>query len=173
MTRALGLARGTVRLVQHHAYWHREFVHEKRRLIKQLGSLALGIEHVGSTAIPGLIAKPILDIALGVRKVRAIAGLEQRLRTIGYVRRRKGRDNDTLFVKGPETNRTVYLHIVRYRGVLWKQYVSFRDWMRSHPNDVRRYQQIKLELYRRFSTDRNRYTSAKSRYINTILQKGT
>lgn len=171
MSRILGLRRGTVRLSRHHASWKRAFSIQQRRIAKALGPLVVSIEHVGSTAVPGLSAKPVLDIVLGVRRVRTHAGLDLQLSRIGYRRRPTEHGNDVLYIKGPESDRTAYLHVVRHGGALWKKYVGFRDWMRDHPGDARDYASLKRKLQRSFADDRTKYTIGKHRFITRILRR--
>ena len=171
MSRTLGLRRGTVRLSRHHAAWKRAFSIQQRRIAKALGPSAVSVEHVGSTAIPGVVAKPVLDMVLGVPRVGSHVQLDARLRRIGYVRRRTEHGNDVLYTMGPETNRTAYLHVVRRGGALWRKYLGFRDWMGSHPADARRYEELKRKLYGTFAGDRKRYTLGKHRFITHVLRR--
>lgn len=171
MVSSLGLRRGTVRLETYRASWNKEFLKEKKKLTRTLGSLATQVEHVGSTAITGMVAKPILDIEIGVPNITKIAGLKKRLIQLGYIGPRTKSQTNILFVKGPESRRTVYAHVVRYDGNIWHRDIAFRDWLRNHPNDAQRYKKLKQSLEKKFARNREQYTEAKSQFIRSILNK--
>jgi GrpB-like predicted nucleotidyltransferase (UPF0157 family) len=124
----LGLARGSVRLVPHQIGWHEAFEDEQRRLQSALGVSARKIEHVGSTAVPDLLAKPIIDIAIAVESFDRIQAWPQALAVHDYTAfgDRYGWQ-DHFFAKGPETLRTFYLHVVEESGIRWRNYLRFRD----------------------------------------------
>lgn len=173
MGSSLGLRRGTVRLTKYHPSWRKKFIKERERLTGALGLLAKKIEHVGSTAIPGMIAKPILDIEIGVPNVGRIASLKKRLLRLGYIGPRTRNRSNIVFVKGPESRRTVYVHVVKYGGNVWRRDIAFREWLRSRPADAQRYKRLKQLLAKKFSLNRERYTKAKDQFIRSILKKAT
>jgi GrpB-like predicted nucleotidyltransferase (UPF0157 family) len=132
------------------------------------------IEHFGSTAIPGLAAKPIIDILIGVRSLAeakqiAVSQLEQ----LGYAYWLENPDPQRMFfVKGlpPNSPRTHHIHIVEPDSVLWERLI-FRDYLCQHPDEAARYAQLKYDLAQRFSSDREAYTAGKAEYINSVMQK--
>ncbi len=169
--RAIGLARGTVRVVRHNSAWNRLYRAEAKRLRHSLGPLARGIEHIGSTSVPGLMAKPILDIAVGIRRFDELPKVQRLLERLAYSRPRKGDRSNVTFVKGAERSRTHYLHVVRYDGRTWKRDIQFRDWLRTHTRDRERYAALKKRLATRYASDRKRYTAQKDDFIKSILRK--
>lgn len=132
------------------------------------------IEHFGSTAVPGLAAKPIVDILIGVRSLAeakqvAVSPLEQ----LGYAYWLENPDPQRMFfVKGllPNSPRTHHIHMVEPDSVLWERLI-FRDYLCKHPDEAARYAQLKYDLAQRFSSDREAYTAGKAEYINSVMQK--
>lgn len=114
--------------------WLLLFEREKNRLLKEVGNFVVGIEHIGSTSIPDISAKPIIDISLGVKTITDTKKLVKPLKKLGYELRLESgsRNVQTLFVKGPESKRTYYLHVMKYNGAVWKDDILFRDYLRRH-----------------------------------------
>lgn len=167
-TPALGLVQGIVRLDDYHPQWAALYCLEAQRLRTALGDIAVDIQHVGSTAIPGLKAKPILDIAVGIRHVNAALDCHAPLAALGYEYASwAGIEHEYVFGKG--VARTHLLHVVEYDGPLWRNYLVFRNALRAHPDLVQQYAALKIELSRRFAHDRAAYTAAKAPFIHTIL----
>jgi GrpB-like predicted nucleotidyltransferase (UPF0157 family) len=168
---ALGLRRGEVRLVGHRRGWSEAFAREKDLLARALGPGALAIEHVGSTAVPGLAAKPIVDIAVAVRSLRGLRGWPAALAPEGYAAfgDREGR-GEHFYAKGPEARRTVYLHVVLLRSRNWGRYLGFRDALRSSAQLRRRYARLKRRLSAVHPHDRAAYTKAKEEFIQDVLK---
>lgn len=174
MNDILGLQRGTVVLKKHHKEWKEVFDHEKAHLKTLLEDLALDIQHIGSTAVPDLAAKPLLDMLLAVRNIETdVQTMRPLLENIGYMYRKDGPNDDVrrLFMKGPEENRTHHLHVTERGSTFWKQSLAFRDWLRSHPEDARQYELLKEELVRQYADTRELYTSGKYKFIEAILAK--
>ena len=169
----IGLRRGTVEVVAHRPEWRDLFDSERRLLHERLGSLALDIQHVGSTAVPGLDAKPIIDIAVAVASVAAIAQCKPPLGTLGYIDRGDaGRDGGYLFVKesAPDV-RTHHLHIVAIDDPQWRDYLRLRDMLRADEDLRAKYAHLKNALQRRFPQDRKAYTAAKEDFIRGLLRR--
>ena len=156
--------------------WPAEFAAEEARLRAVLPpSLVIAIEHFGSTAIPGLAAKPIIDILIAVTSLaeareHAIPPLE----LMGYSYWRENPETDRLFlVKGlpPQAERrTHHIHITQTKGELWQR-LLFRDYLRLHPEEVRTYEQLKRTLAANYHQDREAYTAGKTDYIQEVMKK--
>jgi GrpB-like predicted nucleotidyltransferase (UPF0157 family) len=137
-------------------------------------SLITRIEHFGSTAIPGLAAKPIVDLLIGVSSLAtakrvAIASLE----SLGYVYWAENPDPDRMFfVKGlpPNSPRTHHLHLVAPDSNMWER-LFFRDYLRENSDEAARYTQLKKHLALSFASDREAYTSGKNDYIRSVMQE--
>ncbi|MDB4992564.1 MAG: hypothetical protein JWL75_809 [Parcubacteria group bacterium] len=169
---ALGLQRGTVVLSEYTPEWHQLFEEEKVNLATVLGTSTLSIEHIGSTAIPGIKAKPILDLMVAIPR---LDGWEQYIEALGllsYEFRRDFRHNQQhiLFVKGPEKNRTHYLKLTELNSEFWKEHIIFRDYLITHPEKAQEYQKLKEFLLAEHSGDRGPYTEGKKRFVQETLR---
>ncbi len=167
----IGLRRHTVALVAHDPAWAALFAAEARAIQSAAGDLVLQVEHVGSTAVPALPAKPILDLAIAVRDREALPELVRRLVAAGYLDRGDaGSDGGYLLVKEalPEV-RTAHLHLVLSEDPQWQHYLQFRDTLRRDAEVRCRYARLKRDLAARFPDDRKRYTRGKHAFIREVL----
>ncbi len=167
---AIGLERGTVRVVAYRGEWRRLFERERRALRERIGPFVVDIQHVGSTAVPGLDAKPIIDIAVAVPYSGVIRQLRQPLRELGYIDRGDaGGDGGYIFVKesAPDV-RTHHLHVVAIDDPQWRGYLLFRDKLTTDETLRTRYTELKRALQERFAEDRKGYTSAKRDFIDAV-----
>ena len=169
----IGLKRHTVRVVDHEPSWPALFADEWESLHRTLGDLVADIQHVGSTAVPDLPAKPILDIAIAIDTLDIIPDIVERLTGIGYIYRGDGGDGGGhLFIKESEPDiRTVHLHVVELSGTQWKNYLLFRKILCDDATARKRYADIKIDLAKRFPDDRKAYTSAKDEFIRGVLRE--
>lgn len=166
----LGLQRGTVQVVPYSALWASLFEDERTRLAAALGTYALDIQHIGSTAVPGLAAKPILDIGIAVAGEAEIAACVPLLEALGYTYRGdRGADEGHFFDLGAETRLTHYLHVLVTSSAGWRNYLRFRDTLIAHPESRDAYMQLKRDLATRYAMDRTAYTAAKAQFIQRIL----
>lgn len=168
----IGLRRFTVQVVEHDPRWSALAADECREAILVCGNLLVDVQHVGSTSVPDLPAKPILDIAAGAASPDAIPELVQRLIGIGYIYRGDGGDEGGhLFVmeSSPDV-RKIHLHVVEHNGTQWCNYLRFRDLLRRNPDIRNRYAELKRELEKRFRNDRESYTAFKNDFIRGILE---
>lgn len=165
----LGLARGIVRLVPHRDSWHQTYTHESILIQKALRIAPFFIEHVGSTSIPGIMAKPILDIAIKVDSFNTIDSWINLLGAVGYSY--KGIEPDMpqrrFFIKGTEASRVVYLHIVNNQE--FKKMTSFRDTLIANQRLAKEYSDLKVKLASAHETDRKQYTHLKDGFIANVL----
>ena len=167
----LGLKRGTVKLLKYDPEWINDFNKEKEKLKKYLGSLIVDIQHIGSTSIPGMLSKPIIDIDVGVKFVRDFIKVIKILIENGYEYRENAHKTNVhiLFAKGPEENRTHYIHVIKYNGQIWKRDIAFRDYLRTDKEEAREYLNIKKDLAKKFSLSRDKYTKNKEKFIKRII----
>ena len=166
----LGLKRGTVRLVPHQVGWASAFTKERDLLLSLLGPTVLRIEHVGSTAIPGIVAKPIVDIAVAVQSLDGIESWSESLKPYGYTsfgdREARG---EHFFAKGPDDMRTHYMHVVPLDSNLWNEYLRFRDMLRSDFSLRQQYEDLKKRSACAHSESRPSYTIEKGSWIKNVL----
>ena len=165
-----------IEIIEPNPGWPNAYLKEAAALRETLVEFSgLWVEHVGSTAVPGLAAKPIIDMLLAVDSREIWPRLVQPLAKLHYVHGENAFDEfHWFFVKGMPPygeKRTHQIHLMEYPGPKWKMHIDFRDYLRSHPEDVRRYETLKRELAAKFSTDREAYTEAKAEFIQDVLKK--
>ena len=169
MTDPLGLESGVVRLVEYDVQWPELFIAEEQRIRDRCGTLTLGLEHIGGTSIPGMCAKPILDIAAGRPPEASIQDYVDALRQAGYEHRgERGVAGREYFRRGAP--RAFHIHLVEHGGSLWRDYLAFRDYLRGHVDAAREFADVKRALAARFSRDREAYMTAKSSHVLEILR---
>ena len=165
-----------VEIVDYDPRWPLLFDEEAKRLRAVLDpSVIVGLEHFGSTAIPGLSAKPIIDILIAVRSLAAAkATFVEALRKLDYVYWADNPETDRMFfVKGMPpfgSKRSHHVHVTELHGEMWQR-LAFRDYLRAHPDEAEAYERLKRRLAAEHQTDRQAYTDAKSAYVDSAMQK--
>jgi len=168
----LGLDRKNVKLSKYHSGWKQAFEDEKTAIQERLGEAVLDIEHIGSTAIPGMSAKPVLDFMIAVKSVDVYVKFIEPMKELGYEFRRDNRETQEhiLFVKGAEDLRTHYLKMTERDSGFWKEHILFRDYLINHPETAKEYKELKESLQESHSSSRATYTEAKAELIQKILK---
>lgn len=169
----LGLVKKSVEVVAYDAGWGRAFEHERAELVQILGDLGgtLHVEHIGSTAVPGLAAKPIVDIAIGVRDARAVGEALRRLRG-GDRRYVKGANQPgMLFMVRGDPERRFHYHLVVFGTPAWRKVIAFRSLLRRHPGLVGEYGDFKRQLAERFRESRIDYMRHKRPIMRALLMR--
>jgi GrpB-like predicted nucleotidyltransferase (UPF0157 family) len=160
----------TIELVDYHDEWPRLFQREADRIRGALGPKALRIEHVGSTSVPGLAAKPIIDIDLVVADSSDESAYVPELEAAGYVLRiREPEWFEHRLFKGPDTN--VNLHTFSADCEEVDRMLAFRDWLRTHDEDRELYLNAKRDLAAREWKFVQNYADAKSAVVTQILER--
>jgi GrpB-like predicted nucleotidyltransferase (UPF0157 family) len=169
----LGLQRGTIRIVPADPAWATAFVAEHVRLNAAIGHLVVDIQHVGSTSVPGLDAKPVIDIALAVASPDDIARCRPLVLALGYLDLGDGgSDGGYLFVRERQPElRTHHLHIVTRDDPQWANYLRFRDRLRADDALRDEYGALKRTLQETFAHNRRGYTEAKGPFICSVLEQ--
>ncbi|QQS15740.1 MAG: GrpB family protein [Candidatus Moraniibacteriota bacterium] len=167
----LGLKRGTVKLVEYNPKWKQGFSREAETIRDVLEQDCIDIQHVGSTAIPDILAKPIIDIAVVVPTLEKAEFYQEKLREIGY----DLKENDTraerlFFTKGPENNRTHYLHLGELKGVYVQDMILFRDYLCRYKNFAEDYVSLKKDLTERYRDRRYDYTAGKESFVKRVIK---
>lgn len=162
-----GLPPGSVVLADHNPKWAVLYVEEAARLATALGPAAIAMEHYGSTAIPGIKAKPILDILVGVRRLDDALEHIEALAALGYEHAADaGIPDHHIFAKGHA--RTHIVHFVEYGSARWEEALRFRDRLRAEPEEAKAYERLKIELAALHPDDRAAYTAGKTDFVERV-----
>jgi GrpB-like predicted nucleotidyltransferase (UPF0157 family) len=161
-----------VHIMAHDSRWAAQFVAERNRLLDLLPGHFTAIEHIGSTAVPRLAAKPIIDILAGVRTISEAEALLEPLCAHGY--ETSAEFNATLpdrrwLMRHAFSRRTHHLHLVVFGGEQWVRRLQFRDVLRADAAIAARYEHLKQKLAGQYRHDREAYTHAKTAFINEVL----
>lgn len=171
-TKIIGLQRKKVRLFSYNPIWKKLYEEDAKLLRSVIGKYILDIQHVGSTSIPGAKAKPIIDIAIGVKKLKNGEKCIKPLKQLGYeYKHDAGIRGRHFFAKGSEKNRTHYIHIVKLNGRFWKNCIFFRDYLRKYKKAVKEYNELKEKLAKKYKDDRDTYTAQKGSFIRGIIKR--
>lgn len=150
--------------------WPAQFEHERAALDEAIGEWVCGrIHHVGSTAVPGLDAKPIIDILAGVHDLDTARACFGPLTDLGYLYAPYLPEEMHWFCKPHPARRTHHLHLVPVGSQRYRDELAFRDRLRGDPQVAGRYVSLKRELAERHRDDREAYTEAKSAFVQAIL----
>lgn len=154
--------------------WPARFEVERAAIAEAIGeSIVDGIHHVGSTAVPGLAAKPIIDILVGVRSLEGSRACFEPLAQIGYMYAPYLPEEMHWFCKPDPSRRTHHLHLVPVHSKRYTDELAFRDRLRADPQAAEEYLTLKRDLARRFSHDREAYTDAKSAFIRRVVEQAS
>jgi GrpB-like predicted nucleotidyltransferase (UPF0157 family) len=162
---------GTVVIVEYDPDWPLTFEEERESILGVVGHIVLALEHIGSTAIPGLGAKPIIDMMAGVPGLSEAEECVLLLRSIGYTSVTPQPMELGMYYclgKGPHSV-GYHLHLMKYKSEEWEKHLLFRDYLRSHPNRAREYHELKKRLAALYGSERNKYTESKTSFIESVL----
>ena len=166
--------RAPIELVSYSPQWVSTFNAERAVLHSVLPHATFRIEHIGSTAVPGLRAKPIIDILIGAPSLDEIESRIHALETLGYQYIREyevGLPQRRYFSKPHVRPRQFHLHAVAIDNSFFAEHLSFRDELRSNPSLAADYLALKLELAARFVDDAQRYADAKGPFIRSVVSR--
>ena len=176
----IGLKKGIVKVKKYNPEWQEEFNKERKNLKKIFGNVAISIEHVGSTSVVGLSAKPIIDIAIGVHSLEDLAKVKEKIlkfshysikenNAVGEILMRRGvpiklGEDKPSFV-------THFIHIMEIDGRKYKETIAYRDYLRKNKEVLKEYNDLKQKLAIKSQNERKDYTKAKDEFIKSILSK--
>lgn len=163
-------------IVPYDSRWPREFQLEHDRIAAVLGNVAVRIDHNGSTAVPGLAAKPIIDIQISVGCLQPMEPYSRGLAQLGYVHLPHADDSFCPFFYRPAGwPHTHHVHVVEAGGDEERRTLAFRDYLREHPALAREYEVLKRSLAPRFSAtefaSRQAYADAKGPFVETVIRR--
>jgi len=163
-------SKGPIYLAPYDSTWPLEFEAEAARIERACGDLEITLEHVGSTAVPGLAAKPIIDIVAGRPPRARLAPYVAAMRQIGYEHLGAygvpGRD---YFRRG--SPRSHHVHMVSRTSAFWRKHLAFRDYLRTHADAAREYEVSKRELARVSGENHMAYVTGKGPFVRRILRE--
>jgi GrpB-like predicted nucleotidyltransferase (UPF0157 family) len=163
---------GTIVICDYDPTWPAQFEQERDRLWVALGSVVVAIEHIGSTAVPGLAAKPIIDMLLAVRSLeQARLTLPDRLVALGYrqmVEYEQWLHGEMLFRRGVPGPWTHHAHVVEERSDQWQEYIELRDYLRRHDDVATTYGELKRALALLFGDDIAGFRDAKRPFLRDV-----
>lgn len=159
-------------LIQYDPAWPNLFEAEKRKLLNAVSDVVVEIEHIGSTAIPGIHAKPIIDILIGVKDLGQFTNEHiQKIESLGYKYIKDYEEqlpHRRYFQKQDQKGRVAYhIHLVNYSSAWWERHILFRDYLKEYPDEAKRYDLHKLKLAKEFD-DSNQYAMAKNQFCRGI-----
>lgn len=160
-----------IELVEYNPDWAKMYEEMKELFYSSFGNKISAIEHIGSTSIPDLAAKPIIDIMLGVEILKDADGIIPKMRELGFEYVSKYEDvmpYRRYFVKRENGKSTYHVHTVEINSSFWKRHLLFRDYLRRNPQARDDYCKLKKELAQKEWKDRNDYTDAKTEFICNI-----
>jgi GrpB-like predicted nucleotidyltransferase (UPF0157 family) len=157
-----------VEVVKHKDEWSKMFKEEAEKINDIFGEEILNIHHIGSTAIPNITAKPIIDILIEVRELEKVDDFIDGMEQIGYECKGEfGIGGRRFFIKGGD-NRSHHIHVFNTGNEEIARHLAFRDYMRVHPEEAQQYSDLKQTLAEKFSMDIEKYVEGKNDYIKEI-----
>lgn len=180
MDKAIGLQKGVVRVEKYNPKWQEEFNEEKENLEKIFGIIAKSIEHVGSTSVEGLSAKPIIDIAIGVDKLEDLNKVKETILSFPhYTIKENNAEGEILMRRGSPVKPgevkpdfiTHFIHIMEINSRKYKETIAFREYLRAKNEALKDYDILKQKLAIEYKNDRKAYVKAKDEFIKNILSR--
>jgi len=166
-------------IVDYDPRWPLIFEEEKRRVLGAIGHKVFALEHIGSTAVPGLGAKPIVDMMAGVRSSEDADECVRLLQPLGYNDVTPEPENPEWFyclgtrAHGQREGEYIHLHLVKYLSDHWARQLLFRDYLRTHPEVALQYFELKKLYAAQYGADRQGYTDAKTKFIESVVAQAS
>jgi len=174
----IGLKHNTVALCDYEKEWEKEAERTIFRLRNILGKIACDIQHIGSTSITSIKAKPIIDIAVATESFDDVLSLEAKLKNDGFYYRGRDIDCQLLFAcgnyyEGTGDLQTHFIHVVKKDSMEWRNYINFRDYLNNNISVAKEYEALKISLAEAAPTDngREKYLKGKQDFITFTLRK--
>jgi len=159
-------------VVDYDPNWPTIFESLRQRIAGVLGDMAAAIEHVGSTAVPNLPAKPIIDLDVLLASETMLPAAIERLASIGYVHRGDlGVPEREAFYAPPANDPPHHLYVCPPQSAEFRRHVAFRDYLRAHPREAKIYANLKIALAKQFRDDRPAYNDGKTEFVNGLLSR--
>lgn len=170
----LGLKRNEVKLVPYDSSWLYEFNGVRESLASHTDLKHEQIEHIGSTAIKGIKAKPVIDILVGIDSLNSDIGkLQDQLKQCEFYRLKLERPEEIVFARFTDATfetKTHFIHLVEYKGSLWNDLIYFRDYLNTHREAREKYEAIKMAFVNEKSEGIAEYTDLKEGFVKQVLE---
>ncbi len=160
-----------IQIVDYDPAWAIDFARLRLHLLATVEDIALAVEHVGSTAVPCLAAKPILDVDVVVASVSQVQAVIARLAEIGYMHLGDLGIAGREAFASPSNTPVHHLYVIVKGSEPWRNHIQFRDYLREHAEAAEAYARLKRSLAEKFRNDRDGYTGAKTDFVDEILRK--
>ncbi|MGR5998450.1 GrpB family protein [Bacillus cereus] len=158
-------------VVPHENHWSEKFQMEAKRL-KSAMPETVKIYHIGSTSVPGLAAKPIIDMIMEVENIERVDGWNERFIELGYiVKGENGISRRRYFIHGTEEKRSYHLHVFEKGNPEIVRHLAFRDYMMAHYEEAEAYATLKKELAEKYTYDGALYTEGKNEFVRNVDEK--
>jgi GrpB-like predicted nucleotidyltransferase (UPF0157 family) len=159
-------------IVSYNPLWPQMFEEEAAKISAVFGTELISIHHIGSTSIPGLSAKPIIDIMPIVRSVETVDAFNPAMIELGYEPKgENGISGRRYFQKGGQLNRSHHVHTYEATNPAVKEHLDLRDYLIAHPDDARQYGELKEELALKFPHDIEGYINGKDAFVKEIIRR--
>jgi GrpB-like predicted nucleotidyltransferase (UPF0157 family) len=168
----IGLKRGVIGLANHDSEWETLASQTIEKLRNIFGSIAIDIQHIGSTSIPGIMAKPIIDIAVAVENFKQLELLIPMLEKSGFLYRGWFIVNRIMVLNAyNEIGHTHHVHIVKVDSKEWNDHINFRDYLKAMPLVAKEYEKLKIELSmkNRYDPERKEYAAGKHDFVRQVI----
>jgi GrpB-like predicted nucleotidyltransferase (UPF0157 family) len=160
-----------IEIVAYDPTWPELFAEVGRRLRGALGQVALRIDHIGSTSVPGLAAKPIIDVQISVASFEPLEAFKRPLERLGYVYRADNTERTKRYFREPPGRRRTHVHVRRAGSFSEQWALLFRDYLRAHPAVAAEYEGVKRRLAAELGGDRHAYTNAKVPFLWQVIRQ--
>ncbi|KFN01897.1 GrpB family protein [Bacillus clarus] len=158
-------------VVPYENHWGKKFQQEAKRL-KEAMPESVKVHHIGSTSVPGLAAKPIVDMIMEVESIEKVDHWNKQFEDLGYiVKGENGIPGRRFFIHGTEENRSYHLHVFKTGNPEITRHLSFRDYMMAHCEEAEAYAALKKELAEKYTYDGTQYTEGKSEFVRNVDEK--
>ncbi|MEK7187363.1 MAG: GrpB family protein [Patescibacteria group bacterium] len=149
--------------------WNDWYEKEKKQIEEKLGDVIFRIEHIGSTAVPGLSGKPIVDILIVIKSADDLERCSEALQELDY--QQMGKSDQYYLRKSMTETAGFHIHMVALENKFWRERIAFRDYLRSHPEVAQQYMSLKQDLITKFDSDKDAYREGKGSFMAEITKK--
>ncbi|CAH2214879.1 GrpB family protein [Tepidibacter aestuarii] len=160
-----------IEVVPHNLKWNEDYQKEAKKICSIMYSEIVDIHHIGSTSIPKIYAKPIIDILIEVKDINSVDKYNEEIEKLGYIAKGEYGIKDRRFFMKGLYNRTHHIHIFQTGNPEIKRHLNFRDYMIAHPEEAKCYEELKKGLAKKFRYDNEGYCEGKDSYIKGIDKK--